>query len=138
MRRARSGLRRSSTKISDVAAAVNYATATARVTAPSAMPVQTLITVIEDAGYSARDSTLPGGGDDDRAGDRDVAYLRRRLILALVFFVPLTDLSLLLSVVPADRFPRVAVGSGRLRGAGGAVGRVAVSPGRAGSGPAAS
>ena len=92
-------------KIGDVSAAVNYATATARVTAPSAMPVQTLTTMIEDAGYSARDSTVPVGGDDDPAGGRDAAYLRRRLILALVFFVPLTDLSLLLSLVPPDRFP---------------------------------
>ena len=56
-------------KISDVSAAVNYATATARVTAPSAMPVQTLITVIDDAGYSARDSTAPGGGER-RSGGR--------------------------------------------------------------------
>jgi len=92
-------------KIGDVSAAVNYATATARVTAPSAMPVQTLTTVIEDAGYSARDGTVPADGDDDPAGGRDAAYLRRRLILALVFFVPLTDLSLLLSLVPPDRFP---------------------------------
>ena len=92
-------------KIGDVSAAVNYATATARVTAPSAMPVQTLTTVIEDAGYSAWDSTVPADGDDDPAGGRDAAYLRRRLILALVFFVPLTDLSLLLSLVPPDRFP---------------------------------
>ncbi len=92
-------------KIGDVSAAVNYATATARVTAPSAMPVQTLATVIEDAGYSARHSTVSSGGEDDPAAGRDAAYLRRRLILALVFFVPLTDLSLLLSLVPADRFP---------------------------------
>ena len=90
-------------KIGDVSAAVNYATATARVTAPSAMPVQTLTTVIEDAGYSVRDAA--GSADDDEATARDFAYLRRRLILALVFFVPLTDLSLLLSLVPSDRFP---------------------------------
>ena len=90
-------------KIGDVAATVNYATATARVTAPSALPVQALTTVIEAAGYSARDAAGPA--DDDKAAARDFAYLRRRLILALVFFVPLTDLSLLLSLVPADRFP---------------------------------
>ena len=90
-------------KIGDVSAAVNYATATARVTAPSALPVQALTTVIEDAGYSVRDAA--GSADDDEATARDFAYLRRRLILALVFFVPLTDLSLLLSLVPPDRFP---------------------------------
>lgn len=90
-------------KIGDVSATVNYATATARVTAPSAMPVQALTTVIEAAGYSARDASE--AADDGQAAERDTAYLRRRLILALVFFVPLTDLSLLLSLVPADRFP---------------------------------
>jgi len=92
-------------KIGDVSAAVNYATATARVTAPSTMPVRTLTTVIEDAGYSAQDRTALAGDGDDAAAGRDAAYLRRRLIVALVFFVPLTDLSLLLSLVPSDRFP---------------------------------
>ena len=90
-------------KISDVTAAVNYATATARVTAPSTVSVQTLTAAIEAAGYSARDTSGPETGELE-AG-RDTAYLRRRLIVALIFFVPLTDLSLLLSLVPADRFP---------------------------------
>ena len=92
-------------KIGDVSAAVNYATATARVTVPSSLPVQTLTTVIEDAGYSAQDRTALAGDGDDAAAGRDASYLRRRLIVALVFFVPLTDLSLLLSLVPSDRFP---------------------------------
>ena len=92
-------------KLSDVTATVNYATATARVTAPSALPVRTLTTAVEAAGYSARDSNAPAAGEDDAAAGRDSAYLRRRLIVALIFFVPLTDLSLLLSLVPADRFP---------------------------------
>jgi P-type Cu+ transporter len=90
-------------KISDVTAAVNYATATARVTAPSTVSVQTLTAAIEAAGYSARDTSGPETGE--LAAERDTAYLRRRLIVALIFFVPLTDLSLLLSLVPADRFP---------------------------------
>ena len=90
-------------KISDVTAAVNYATATARVTAPSTVSVQTLTAAIEAAGYSARDTSGPETGE--LAAGRDTAYLRRRLIVALIFFVPLTDLSLLLSLVPADRFP---------------------------------
>ena len=89
-------------KLGDVTATVNYAAGTARVIVSVATPVQTLITAVEDAGYSARASSA---GEDDLAAGRDVAYLRRRLILALVFFVPLTDLSLLLSLVPSDRFP---------------------------------
>ena len=32
-------------------------------------------------------------------------YLKRRLIVALIFFVPLTDLSLMLSLLPSLRFP---------------------------------
>jgi heavy metal translocating P-type ATPase len=40
---------------------------------------------------------------DQPAGDH-AAYLRRRLILALVFFVPLSDLSITLSLFPGYRF----------------------------------
>ena len=89
-------------KIGDVTAAVNYATATARVTAPSAVPCR----------HSPPRSRLPvlrpghhRPARRDAGGQAGSAYLRRRLIVALVFFVPLTDLSLLLSLVPADRFP---------------------------------
>ena len=32
-------------------------------------------------------------------------YLRNRLIVALVFFIPLSDLSVLLSLFPSSRFP---------------------------------
>ena len=93
-------------KLEDVSASVNYATATARVTAPSSVSVGTLTAAIEAAGYTAR------GGDDAAAdedsvasADRHAAYLRRRLIVALVFFIPLTDLSLVLSLMPSIRFP---------------------------------
>ena len=43
--------------------------------------------------------------DGATAAARHAAYLRRRLIVALIFFVPLTDLSLTLSLVPSVRFP---------------------------------
>ena len=101
-------------KIENVTATVNYATSTARVTAPPALPVRTLTSAIEAAGYSvsAPSASEAGGEDlggdpgaDDAAASRDAAYLRRRLIVALIFFVPLTDLSLTLSLVPSVRFP---------------------------------
>jgi P-type Cu+ transporter len=95
-------------KIGNVSAAVNYATATARVTLPADLPVRTLTTVIEDAGYAARggdQSAGPADAGDDSAAAAHAAYLRRRLIVALIFFVPLTDLSLVLSLVPSVRFP---------------------------------
>ncbi|MGA8454645.1 MAG: heavy metal translocating P-type ATPase, partial [Streptosporangiaceae bacterium] len=98
--------------IASVSATVNLATERARVTAPASVSVQVLIEAIERAGYGAdvlargpgsespADDAPRGGPDADR-----VAYLRRRLILALIFFVPLSDLSVLLSLFPSFRFP---------------------------------
>jgi cation-transporting P-type ATPase A/B/Cu+-exporting ATPase len=99
-------------KLPDVSATVNYATATARVTAPAAMPVTVLTAAVEQAGYKAADPSAAGQPDPDEPSGaaprpdaaRDAAYLRRRLIVALIFFVPLTDLSLMLSLVPSLRF----------------------------------
>ena len=93
--------------IENVSATVNIATEKATVTAPLSVPVQLLVAEIERAGYGAE---VAGPADEpaDASGTADaarVAYLRRRLIVALVFFVPLSDLSVLLSLFPAYRFP---------------------------------
>jgi cation-transporting P-type ATPase A/B/Cu+-exporting ATPase len=92
-------------RLDDVVASVNYATATARVSAPAALDVRDLISAVEKAGYGA---TAPAAGrpepTDGLDDARHVAALKRRLIVALVFFVPLTDLSLMLSLVPTLRF----------------------------------
>jgi P-type Cu+ transporter len=99
-------------RLDQVSATVNFATERASVTAPAAMPGTELTAVIESAGYSARLIRRPdpaGEGDpavpDDLAEPGQPAYLRRRLIVALVFFVPLSDLSVQLSLFPAFRFP---------------------------------
>jgi len=113
-------------RLESVAATVNYATGTARVLAPASVPAADLIAAVVEAGYTAAeadghgDGGGPGargdaGGDaaEQAAGEapgslaaaRRVAGLRRRLIVALVLFVPLTDFSLVLSVMPAMRFP---------------------------------
>src|SRR5579871_6452306 len=91
----------------DVMAVVNFATEKATVAAPDSVSVQQLIDVVRRAGYSA-EATAPGlvasgAGPGDEAGDRTV-YLRRRLIVALIFFIPLSDLSVQLSLFPAFRF----------------------------------
>ena len=94
-------------KLDGVHAVVNYATGTALVTAPPALPVATLTEAVAQAGYTATERGTRAGSDDgpDADGDsRDFAYLRRRLIVALVFFLPLTDLSLMLSLLPWLRF----------------------------------
>jgi len=86
----------------DVLATVNFATEKATVVAPAPVPVQRLIERVEQAGYGAEVASPTGGGGPDAAR---VAYLRRRLIVALIFFVPLSDLSVLLSLFPGYRFP---------------------------------
>jgi len=90
-----------------VVAAVNFATEQATVTAPEAVPVRAMIAAVEDAGYAAAPiappTHLPSPLHLAPAGDQ-AAYLRRRLILALVFFVPLSDLSVSLSLFPGYRF----------------------------------
>jgi P-type Cu+ transporter len=97
--------------LDDVVAAVNFATGKASVTAPASVPIVRLIETVEQAGYGAElAQPLAGGGgptDEGGAGREAarVAYLRRRLIVALVFFVPLSDLSVLLSLFPWARFP---------------------------------
>jgi Cu+-exporting ATPase len=89
--------------MSGVTATVNYATEKASIIAPGSVPVPLLIEEVERAGYGAEvmpPAAAAGAGDDAR-----VRYLRRRLIVALVFFVPLSDLSVLLSLFPSYRFP---------------------------------
>ena len=66
-------------KLDDVRATVNYATATARVTAPAVLPVQELIAAVEPAGYTAtaRDELAGDAGQDgQQEADRHSAYLR--------------------------------------------------------------
>jgi P-type Cu+ transporter len=93
-------------KVEGVTAAVNYATERAHVTAPPGTSAESLAGVIEAAGYTA-ELARPADEDGDgvAAEDATVRRLRRRLYLALVFFIPLTDLSIVLSVFPWSRFP---------------------------------
>jgi heavy metal translocating P-type ATPase len=86
-------------KIDGVSAVVNLATekATVRRTAP--VPVAALIAQVAKAGYGAAlvEDAAP------ETGDR-VRDLWRRLIVALLFGVPLADLSITLVLVPSLRF----------------------------------
>ena len=99
--------------IDGVAATVNFATEAAIVTAPSEVPVQQLIDAVAQAGYRAEILDRGAGGapadrhEPAERGPEAATFddLRRRLIVALVLFVPLTDLSVLLSLFPWARFP---------------------------------
>jgi P-type Cu+ transporter len=95
-------------EIPGVVASVNFATERATVTAPISLQLPRLVQAVEQAGYAAQPiRTSPSHSAADGAGPdaARVAYLRRRLIVALVFFVPLSDLSVQLSLFPAFRFP---------------------------------
>jgi P-type Cu+ transporter len=92
-------------KVDGVTAAVNLSTERAYVIAPAQVSARDLVGVVEAAGYSA-ELAAPAGADAGAAADEAaVRRLRRRLILALVFFIPLTDVSLILSILPWTRFP---------------------------------
>jgi heavy metal translocating P-type ATPase len=89
-------------KVGGVSATVNFATERARVATVAGVPVPALVAAVEDAGYSA--ALAAGSGDSGSADDARVRYLRRRLVVALVLFIPLSDVSVLLSLFPAYRF----------------------------------
>ena len=90
-------------KLDGVAATVNFATETARVSFPAAVSAGELISVVEQAGYSA---VLPAvqarpteaAGEQDRAGE--AGALRRRLLVSLVLAVPVV----VLAMVPPLQF----------------------------------
>jgi P-type Cu+ transporter len=89
-------------KLDGVLATVNLATGRATVTHPPDVQVADLVAAVERAGYTARPVApdRPAHDPDDRVPD-----LRRRLAVALLLFVPVADLSIALSLVPALRFP---------------------------------
>jgi cation transport ATPase len=88
-------------KLDGVTAAVNYSSERAVVFAPSTFTSARLIGVIEGAGYTAQPVTQQTEADNEAT----VRALRRRLYLALAFFIPLTDASIVLSLFPWARFP---------------------------------
>jgi cation transport ATPase len=110
--------------LDSVRATVNFATERATVSAPASVPVQRLIEAVEQAGYGAEalsgtaagtGGSGPAGAAGGRADAERVVYLRNRLIVALVFFIPLSDLSVLWSLFPSFRLRRFGAPARRLR-----------------------
>ena len=100
--------------VAGVTAAVNFATERATIVAEPSVEVADLIAVVQRTGYGAAQAraaaaaggTGTGSYDDDyvsRSTDQQ-AYLKRRLIVAAIFFFPLSDISTALSLFPAVRF----------------------------------
>lgn len=89
-------------KLDGVMATVNYATERAVVSGP--VSADEAISVVKKAGYSAVEAT----GDDSELGRisaKRVTALRRRLAVAAILTIPLGNLTIVLALVPALRFP---------------------------------
>ncbi|NNG36454.1 heavy metal translocating P-type ATPase [Nakamurella aerolata] len=92
-------------KVPGVRASVNYATGTATLDAPAEVPDQRLLDTVAATGYGAT-VAAPGAVDQRSVADRRHAKsLLRRLLVALVLFFPVADLSLVVALVPGARFP---------------------------------
>ena len=91
-------------RVAGTRASVNLATERAVVLAPPEVTDAQLVEAVARAGYSVR-VVEAGRAEPDAASQADaVRALRRRLAVALLLFVPLADLSLAMSMVPALQF----------------------------------
>ena len=91
-------------KLDGVSATVNFATGTARVSFPAAMPATDLISVVERAGYTAALPAPPRGEPAGAAAEEDgaveTATLRRRLLVSSALAIPVVALAM----IPALQF----------------------------------
>jgi Cu+-exporting ATPase len=92
-------------KLDGVSATVNFATGTARVSFPAALPATDLISVVEQAGYTAALPAPPHGGESaDTAAEEDgaaeTAALRQRLLVSSALAIPVVALAM----IPALQF----------------------------------
>ncbi len=90
-------------KVEGVHASVNYATRVATIDAPDSLGVDDLCSVVDTAGYAATERVRAAFDPDDDPDRRYAASIFRRLVVALVLFVPLADLSIMFATVPATR-----------------------------------
>lgn len=91
--------------VEGVSAVVNYAAEIAAITAEPGADVDTAIAAVKKAGYEAR---VRESADDEwtrRSSIARISSLRRRLIVSAILAVPLMDLTIVLALVPALRFP---------------------------------
>jgi P-type Cu+ transporter len=90
-------------KLDGVRASVNYAREKASVAASAEVGIAELIAQVERAGYRAA-PIEPDQPAQNELTDAPVRYLLRRLVVALLFGVPLGDLSMMVVFLPSSRF----------------------------------
>lgn len=91
-------------RVAGVRASVNYATGKATIDAPELVTVEELSAVVSAIGYEPAPIVRAESEPIDQ--DHQMARrLWRRLVVALVLFIPLSDLSIIAALVPGARFP---------------------------------
>ncbi len=96
-----SRIERKLNKLDGVTATVNYATEKARVSFPGEVTPGELVSVVEQAGYTARLPEPPRPSDAADVAEQDpVAALRRKLIISTVLTVPVVAMAM----IPALQF----------------------------------
>ena len=89
-----------------VEARVNLASERARVRLPAGTSPALIVERIESAGFSAEIAGSSSSAEEDKAeADRRVRYVGRRLVVAGLLFMPLSDASVAFWLVPSLRFP---------------------------------
>jgi len=92
-------------KLDGVTASVNFATERATVTGLGAGDAPIAIAQVERAGYTAAVHTPGDDAWSARAAEVRTTTLRRRLAVAALLTIPLCDITIVLALVPAWRFP---------------------------------
>ncbi|MFQ6329349.1 heavy metal translocating P-type ATPase [Nocardia sp. CWNU-33] len=90
-------------KVVGVTASVNYATGVATIDATGEVTAEQLCADVESAGYGAEPVVAHTGRIVSAPEDAAVGDLFRRLVVALLLFFPLADLSVMFATVPATR-----------------------------------
>lgn len=92
-------------KLEGVTASVNFATERATVAGIGPDDAATAIAQVERAGYTAAVHTPGDDAWSARAAETRTTTLRRRLAVAALLTIPLCDITIILALVPAWRFP---------------------------------
>ncbi|WP_439659420.1 heavy metal translocating P-type ATPase [Lentzea sp. HUAS TT2] len=92
-------------KLAGVVATVNFATGRAQLTVTSDVTDERLVQAVVQAGYGAEVVRPVEPEPAGRAEAETARDLWRRLVVAVVLFVPLADLSITFTVLPSWRFP---------------------------------
>jgi cation-transporting P-type ATPase A/B len=92
-------------KVGGVTASVNYATGVATIDAADNVTAEDLCAEVDAAGYGASPITDRAEAISAAPEDAEVKDLLRRLVVALLAFFPLADLSVMFATLPSTRIP---------------------------------